>query len=451
MSDLPTCLSANPFIPHYIKDLGQAAVKVILSSDAGNRNLSKASISASLLDADGDCACVTEVNWFALPLSFPIFYSLELTPTCNNLCPGCGNVFAIDRTPQPLTSAEWQTVLAKLKPRAFRLKITGGEPTLHPEFEAIVESIRELDIPFALFTNARWPDPQRLLTFLKNVPQFGGLLISLHGATSYTHEAFTGVPGSFEETVTNIRRAAAASLSVTTSTVITKQNYTQVNQIAALNKELSANHAVFNRYLGQHLPDIGLAKEELKEAIQAIEQLRVAGYPVKFGNCIPQCFYPSSSTGCLAGVAYWTVDPWGNVRPCNHAPLICGNLLDQSIEEIWNGEAMQHWRNTISEQCYSCIEFSKCHGGCRALAMLLGLEKDPLIGEPVPTKPQEPPEELVLYEEARPLGRFVMRPEPFGYVLAQGNRVVPVNHKAKPAMDILDEQHYARSISALGV
>ena len=78
--------------------------------------------------------------------------------------------------------------------------------------------------------------------------------------------------------------------------------------------------------------------------------------------------------------------------------------------------------------------------------MLLGLEKDPLIGEPVLTKPQEPPEELVLHEEARPLGRFVIRPEPFGYVLVQGNRVTLVSHAARAVLDVLDGQTTLRQV-----
>ena len=53
--------------------------------------------------------------------------------------------------------------------------------------------------------------------------------------------------------------------------------------------------------------------------------------------------------------------PWCNVRPCNHAPLVCGNLLEQSIEEIWHGEAMNRWRGMIVEQCWLCLEL--CTGG----------------------------------------------------------------------------------------
>ncbi|RLC66459.1 MAG: hypothetical protein DRI48_04620, partial [Chloroflexi bacterium] len=183
-----------------------------------------------------------------LILSVPILYSLELTSTCNNRCSGCGNVFAPDRTPEPLSAAQWREIFVRLSPHVHRLKLTGGEPTLHPEFETIVATLRGLDISFALFTNARWRDPPRLVSFLQTVPQCKGLLVSLHGSPPSSHDAFTGVPGSFDETCANVRRAVAAGLNVTTSTVITRHNWREVEPVVRLSRELGANHAVFNRY-----------------------------------------------------------------------------------------------------------------------------------------------------------------------------------------------------------
>ena len=330
-----------------------------------------------------DCACLEPSLFISLPGN-PVFCYVELTPACNNRCLGCGNVFGNDRTSPPLSSAEWQAVLAKLHPHIYRLKLTGGEPTLHPEFEAIIGIIQKLDIPFALFTNARWNSPERLAVLLRDTSQCKGLLISLHGATATSHDDFTSFPGSFHETHSNIRQAIAAGLSVTTSTVITKYNWQEINAIVALSQELGAHHAVFNRYLGPPLPEIEPSEEQLGHAIQAIEyisQWPTNGHQstVKFGNCIPQCFYPSSSIGCLAGIAYCTIDPWGNVRPCNHAPLVCGNLLTQSLEDIWHSAAMEAWRGMIPEECMECEEFAVCRGGCRAMAMLRGLRTDPLM------------------------------------------------------------------------
>lgn len=122
-----------------------------------------------------------------LTLSAPAHYSLELTPLCNNRCPGCFNVFIEDTVtrpmrdvPPPLTAAQWREILIKIKPHAARVKLTGGEPTLHPEFEKIVQTLVEFDLPFSLFTNARWQHPDRLIALLSKTPQCSGLLISLH-------------------------------------------------------------------------------------------------------------------------------------------------------------------------------------------------------------------------------------------------------------------------------
>lgn len=376
-----------------------------------------------------------------LVLSVPFLYALELTARCTNRCPGCGNVFT-DRTPQPLSCAQWRRVLTQLKPHVHRLKLTGGEPTLHPEFATIVSTIHELGIPFALFTNARWPYPPALIALLRDTPECRGLLVSLHGATAATHDTFTGVPGSFDEMIANVKRAVAASLVVNTNTVITGHNYAEIGDIIQLSRAVGARHVVFNRYLGPPLPGIEPTEEELRQAVQVIDAERrlAAGTRqpvVKFGNCIPQCFYPSSSTGCLAGVAYCTVDPWGNVRPCNHAPLTCGNLLERSLEDIWHGPAMERWRNLVPEMCWQCAEIPQCRGGCRAQAMIRDLDADPLMSGPLPAQ-EKPHLELSLYAGSRPIGRFSRRLEPFGYVLVRGTHIVLVEAQVEPILNALD-------------
>jgi radical SAM protein with 4Fe4S-binding SPASM domain len=382
-----------------------------------------------------------------LTLSNPVLYSLELTPACDNRCGGCYNVFANERAQPPLTLKEWRRILDRIKPHAHRVKLTGGEPTLYPHFEEIVAHLRELDISFSLFTNGCWPDPDDLVAFLKTIPQLRGLLISLHGATPAGHEAFSGVRGSFERTVANIGRATEAGLFVTISVVIHRRNLDQFQAIVALARDLSADHVAFNRYLGPREPAIEPTDGQLRQAVLQIEALRRDGARAKFGNCIPQCFVESSSTGCLSGVAYCTIDPWGNMRPCNHSPLKCGNLLEQSVEEVWQSAEMQRWREMVPAECHLCVEFSQCHGGCRAMAMELGLEKDPLAGAPLTTR-QSPPERISLYEGLRPVGAYQLREEEFGYVLMRGNRIVPVAFADEVMLDACDGQTTLKEIEA---
>lgn len=400
-------------------------MKIILVKDMGSHptTLNKQA-QRQFSDCACDCACPTDGA--ARPvLSLPAAFYLELTPACNNRCPGCSNLYAEGRGTMPpsLTGAGWRALIAQIAPHTQHIKLTGGEPTLHPDFPAIVDTLSTYGISFAVFTNARWIEPERVLDTLCATPDCDGLLVSLHGPDAATHEAFSGVSGSFEETVVNIRRAVTAGLDVATSIVLTRYNFDRIAETLTMALSLGANHVVCNRWIGSPHLNLAPEPEQLRAAIAEVETLRTAGKPIRFGNCIPQCFEPSSSTGCTAGATFATIDPWGRVRPCNHAPLIAGDLHTQSLEEIWHGPVMQRWRDLVPAGCAACPAFTSCHGGCRAQASLSGAEQDLLIQEIYPKA--LPETGVTLWAGLRPVGRFTEQ-------IAQGQRVLL--HKSQVAI-----------------
>lgn len=376
-----------------------------------------------------------------LKLCGPVYCYLELTPACDNRCPGCSNVFIQKKAhrstflPPPLDLAGWRRVLAKVRPYVHSLRLTGGEPTLHPQFVAIARAIGEAGIPFSVFTNGRWHDPAHLIASLGEIPRLHSLLVSLHGANDADHASFCGIAGAFEETVANVKRAVGAGFTVNTSTVITARNSDDVAAIARLSRDLGASHAVFNRLVGE--APCAPSPDQLRQAVRRVEILHSQGRPVELSVCIPQCFASNSSDSCLAGLAFWTVDPWGNVRPCNHAPLLCGNLLEQEVAEIVEGPALAHWHALIPTECTQCAVYSRCHGGCRAQAMLSGARRDDLIAGPLDADPHPPPE-MTLLGEARPLARFEKRAEPFGWLLIREGQMQPISARAAPLLESLD-------------
>jgi radical SAM protein with 4Fe4S-binding SPASM domain len=325
-----------------------------------------------------------------------------------------------------LNGEQWCDLIARLAPHAQQLKLTGGEATLHPAFAQIVHAIEKHGIPFTLFTNGRWSRPGRLTRLLRETPTCEGLLVSLHGPDAATHEAFSGVPGSFDETIANVRRATGAGLEVATSIVINRHNWNRVEETLELATGLGANHVVCNRFIGAPLTGVTPSQTQLRAAIATIESLRAQGRPIRFGNCIPQCFQPSSSSGCTAGTTFATLDPWGRLRPCNHAPLIAGDLRTHTIEQLWHGPLMTHWRALLPSDCAPCPAFATCHGGCRAQALLTGQDQDPLIQAPLVEPLPAPQVELLLYAGLRPLGQFVRRPEKDPGVLLHKGQVLTV-------------------------
>jgi len=372
-----------------------------------------------------------------LVLSQPAIYALELTPACNNHCPGCSNLYASDRGPAEMPASEWEELLAAFAPEAVQIRLSGGEPTLHPEFFRILEAATSHDAWVTIFTNGRWSTPMEFVTQLRGWPHLSGLLISLHGARATSHEAFSRVDGSFSRTIANIQLAVENDITVALSTIITHQNWNELEAVVDLGRQLSVQHIAFNRYLGKPLPGIEPTIDELHAAVERIEALIKAGAPVKHGICVPQCFISNASEGCLAGVAYVSVDPWGNVRPCAHSPTVIGSLQEDSMIDLWHSESMQEWRNLMPAECKSCAAYSVCHGGCRAMQELRSNGRDPLRQEALLdySRTQAVRE---LPSDARPRATLRVRAESFGYALLGQGQVMPVRAEARPVIEACD-------------
>jgi len=59
-------------------------------------------------------------------------------------------------------------------------------------------------------------------------------------------------------------------------------------------------------------------------------------------------------------------------------------LMGQALDILINGrDCGFQLEAPRCQECGQPMEFEVCRGGCRAMALLHGLEKDPLIGEPI--------------------------------------------------------------------
>ncbi len=370
-------------------------------------------------------------------LSVPAFYALELTPACENRCPGCSNLYSSRRAPAATDTETWIRWLAQLGPAAVQIRLTGGEPTLHPGFLRILQAATSYDAWVTVFTNGRWHDPRALVSMLAQMPRLSGLLVSLHGANAQQHEAFSGVPGSFVETIANVRLALSAGVRVALSTVITRQNWRDLAAVVELGREFGVQHAAFNRYLGEPAPEIEPDDAQQRAACDEIERLIAAGAAVKYGIGLPQCFMANGSEGCLAGVAYVAVDPWGRLHPCVHSPSLIGSLYEHSLADLWHSPAMAAWRDLMPSECEGCAAYSACHGGCRAVQELRPDRRDPLrrraLSSFAPSR-----EARTLPAAARPVLRGTVRPEAFGYVVLGEGQLLPVSAAARPLLAACD-------------
>ncbi|MRG93501.1 radical SAM protein [Polyangium spumosum] len=149
---------------------------------------------------------------------------VRLSYDCNNHCTFCLDSNAHDGTMRATQDIKVQIVEGRRR-GADRLILSGGEPTMHPNFLDFVKLGRLAGYrKVQTVTNGRmfrYPD------FLEKAADNGlhEITFSLHGHTAKLHDALVGTPGAFVEEVAGLKAALASErFIVNVDIVINKQN-----------------------------------------------------------------------------------------------------------------------------------------------------------------------------------------------------------------------------------
>ncbi len=127
---------------------------------------------------------------------------IELTERCNNNCIHCCiNLPANDSEAQAreMTAEQVKDILKQAaRLGCLRVRFTGGEPLLRPDFEELYLFARRLGIKVLIFTNARLITPQ-LAELLARVPPLELMEVTVYGMHKESYEAVSRVSGSFAQ------------------------------------------------------------------------------------------------------------------------------------------------------------------------------------------------------------------------------------------------------------
>jgi radical SAM protein with 4Fe4S-binding SPASM domain len=126
---------------------------------------------------------------------------IELTERCNNRCLHCSVARAAGDAAAKAgewPASRWRALLDEAAGLgSLVVRLTGGEPLLRDDFEAIYLHARKLGLRVMLFTNGTLITP-RLASLFAEVPPLEPIEVSVYGMTRESCEAVTRVPGSFE-------------------------------------------------------------------------------------------------------------------------------------------------------------------------------------------------------------------------------------------------------------
>ena len=322
------------------------------------------------------------------PLNQIYFY---LTEGCNLRCRHCwiAPKYQSEGTSYPALDLDlFKTTIDQAKPLGLTgVKLTGGEPLLHPQIQEILEYLRAQDLPLSMETNGVLCTPEVAHQVAACTDPF--VSVSLDGAKSETHEWVRGVEGCFEDALLGIRNLADTGLKPQIIMTIMRHNKDQMEPMVRLAERMGAGSVKFNivqpTARGEKMHESGEALdiEELVELGDWVENTLSGATNLRVDYDHPLAFRPlgkmfsENGDGCgVCGIlGILGVLANGSYALCGIGEtvpeLVFGHAATDSLEKIWNKslvlvELRQGLPQRFEGICGDCLMKGLCLGSCLA-------------------------------------------------------------------------------------
>lgn len=307
----------------------------------------------------------------------------ELTYRCPLRCVYCSNPLDYARHARELDTATWRRVFREAEELGVvQLNLTGGEPLLRNDLEALIEEARGLDLYTNLITSGIPLPPERLGAF--RARGLDNVQLSIQDVEANASDRIAG-HRSFARKLEVARAVKQAGLSLTLNVVLHRQNLDRVAEIVALAESLAADRLELanTQYLGWALLNRAAllpsrAQLERARAVAAAARQRLRGsMEVLF---VTPDYYARFPKACMDGWGrrFLVISPDGLVLPCHVAHTLPGlrfdNVQERALAEIWDGSpGLNAFRGEdwMPEPCRSCDRRAQDFGGCRCQAFHL--------------------------------------------------------------------------------
>lgn len=342
----------------------------------------------------------------------PFLVFWEITRACALACSHCRAEAQSRRHPQELDAAQSLGLIQQLagwKPPM--LILTGGDPLMRRDALDLVRVANQSGLHVGLSPAAT----RRLIR-----TDFGELMaagvhrmsLSLDGATRATHDAFRGVPGTFDRTMQAVRKARAAGLALQINTTLTRGNLHEYPAFKNLMFELKpAMWSVFllvptGRAGVDEMPDAADLERIFEDmadlvgnapfAVKTTEGHHFRRVVIQRKGAATGSKRPGmrSPPGIRDGRGVMFISHTGEVSPSGFLPIVCGNVKDTHPAQIYRQHPLfvsLRDNDALGGKCGRC-EFRSICGGSRARAY--GVHGDPFAEDPscihIPGKNRQP-------------------------------------------------------------
>ncbi len=209
-----------------------------------------------------------------------------------------------------------------------RFVITGGEPLVFKDFDALVEAIDPQKFYINCDTNGWLLDDKRA----KHLKSIGvdRIQVSLDSLDAQEHDAFRRTKGSHERVIKAVDAAREAGLDIFMQTVVTKQRLYSDEFIKFIKYFNNKGIGVFVSYA----KPVGSWEGNFDVLVDKkdMDYMRMLETKHKVFTHLTPAY--GLNLGCIAVKGMFSVTQYGDVLPCPYTHVSIGNVFNEPLKDI---------------------------------------------------------------------------------------------------------------------
>jgi radical SAM protein with 4Fe4S-binding SPASM domain len=320
----------------------------------------------------------------------PFLVALNLTRRCNLRCAHCylDAGTRADGDEGELSTDEVKSLLDDIAGLSDETMVvmTGGEPLLRPDLDALARHAADLGLMVVVGTNGTALSETRVQRLLDAGVR--GVGISLDSLDPAYHDGFRGLPGAWERAMAGIDACRKGELAFQIHFSVTDDNAHELDAMIgfARSSEALVLNVFFLVCTGRGETVTNISPETYDRVLRRVTQAAHDEQELLVrAKCAPHfkrmaleldpdwpitLAHGYEAGGCLAGTRYCRVTPEGEVTACPYIEAPVGSVRRDGFATIWTDAPMfRRLRNPVLQgRCGDC-EYTRICGGCRARPM----------------------------------------------------------------------------------
>ena len=318
-----------------------------------------------------------------------LLLQFHITGRCNLRCKHC---YRTEGDVEPLSYDEVIRVLEQFKellrqynadssrPRRGHVNLTGGEPFIREDIREILTYLgdNKAYFTYGILSNGSFLNDETVALLRQTEVSF--VQMSLDGDRA-VHDSLRAL-GDYDRVLQTAEWLERCGIRTYISFTAIAENDRYLPTVAKECRRRGITKLWSDRLVpignGEDLAALSITREQLPAYLQYLKKAQGTAwqrwrYPktqVTANRALQFLRARGEVYACSAGDTLITVDEFGNILPCRRMPIVCGNVAQTTLLEVYRSHEVFRQLRTkaIPRECAACPYAYLCRGGARCQA-----------------------------------------------------------------------------------